>query len=217
MKIAILGAGGTIGQRVAREAAERGHEVIAVTRDPSRFRSPVDGARVVQAEATDASSVAAAVHGADAVVSAVGPGFGPGAQPDDMVGRSARALIDGLTEAGVRRVLVVGGAGSLEVAPGMQLVDTPEFPEGWKGVALAHRDVLDLFRSGAADALEWTYVSPAALIEPGERTGEFRVGGDQLLTDGNGESRISAEDYAVAIVDELENGRFVRERIGVAY
>jgi putative NADH-flavin reductase len=84
-------------------------------------------------------------------------------------------------------------------------------------VALAHRDVLGLFRSGAADALEWTYVSPAALIEPGERTGEFRVGGDQLLTDENGESRISAEDYAVAIVDELENGRFVRERIGVAY
>jgi putative NADH-flavin reductase len=109
---------------------------------------------------------------------------------------------------------MVGGAGSLEVAPGLQLVDTPDFPAAWKSNALAAREALQIFR--AAD-VDWTYVSPAAIIRPGERTGAFRVGTDQLLTNEKGESIISVEDFAVAILDEIETPRFVRRRFTVAY
>ena len=122
--------------------------------------------------------------------------------------------MDGLAQARVDRLVVVGGAGSLEVAPGVQLVDTPEFPAAWKGIALAHRDALAVYRGAA---LDWTYISPAALIGPGERTGQYRTGTDQLLTDKEGESRISVEDFAVAFVDEIENQRFARQRMTVAY
>ena len=112
------------------------------------------------------------------------------------------------------RLIVVGGAGSLEVSPGVQLLETPEFPSAWKGVALAHRDALDAYRKSG---LNWTYVSPAALIEPGRRTGQYRIGTDQLLKDEKGDSRISMEDYANAVVDEIEKPRFSRQRFTVAY
>jgi putative NADH-flavin reductase len=118
--------------------------------------------------------------------------------------------------AGTRRLVVVGGAGSLEVAPGQRLVDTPDFHAAWKPTALAHAKALDeVYR--AADDLDWTYVSPAALIEPGERTGSYRTGGDQLLTDEAGNSRITIADYAIAIADVVENGSAVRRRICVAH
>jgi hypothetical protein len=118
--------------------------------------------------------------------------------------------------AGTRRLIVVGGAGSLEVAPGQRLVDTPDFHPAWKPAALAHARALDeIYR--AADDLDWTYVSPAAVIEPGERTGSYRTGGDQLLTDEAGDSRISIPDYAIAIADLLDSGGAVRRRITVAH
>ncbi len=129
---------------------------------------------------------------------------------------AARAQIAGLKAAGVKRLIVVGGAGSLEVAPGVQVVDTPEFPAAWKGIALAHRDALEVYRKEGGE-LEWTYFSPPALIEPGERTGKFRVGSDQLLVDGTGQSQISAEDYAIALLDEVETPRHVRKRFTAAY
>ena len=118
----------------------------------------------------------------DAVISAFAPG---GSQPPSSLTHSVQSLITGLTQAGVQRLVVMGGAGSLEIAPGVALVDTPEFPEAWKPVALAHRDALNVLRTEAG-ALDWTYFSPAALIVPGERTGKFRLGGDQLLTDDQG-------------------------------
>ena len=111
--------------------------------------------------------------------------------------------------------MVVGGAGSLEVAPGTQLVDTAGFPEAYKAVALAHREALDYLRT--VDDLDWTFFAPAALIAPGERTGKFRTGIDKLIVDANGDSRISAEDYAVAFVDAIEQDSFVREIATVAY
>jgi putative NADH-flavin reductase len=117
----------------------------------------------------------------------------------------------------VRRVLVVGGAGSLQVAPGLDLVDAPGFPEAWKGVALAHRDALKVWRGPQAAELEWTYVSPAALIEPGERRGSYRTGTDRLVADEQGNSHISAEDFAIALVDEIEQGNHVRARFTAAY
>ena len=217
MKVALFG-GGMIGQRVAREALARGHTVTAIVRDPARFNANFGdltdkGLTVAQGDARDAKSVAEAAAGHDAVVSAVGPS---GGQPPAMLVETARALLAGLAEAGVRRLIVVNGAGSLEVAPGQQLLDTPQFPAAWQPVARAHRDALEAMRASGAD-LEWTALSPAALIAPGERTGAYRSGGDQLITDAQGESRISAEDYAVAVVDELETPRHPRQRFTVAY
>ena len=196
MKLVIFGAAGTIGSRIAAEAEARDHEV-------TRLRS-------ADADVTDPAAVADAVAGHDAIVSAVGSFADLG-----LLTRAARALLQGAGDAGVTRLLVVGGAGSLEVAPGQRLVDTPEFPEEWKPSALAHADALEVYR--ADTSLDWTYVSPAALIEPGERTGAYRIGGEQLLVDEDGDSRISAEDYAIAIVDELEHPTHVRRRITVAY
>jgi putative NADH-flavin reductase len=168
--------------------------------------------RSVHGNVLDPTSVEEAVSGHDAVVSAVGPGREGSAS---LVVEAAQSLLEGLRRAGVQRLVVVGGAGSLEVKPGVQLVDTPEFPDAWRAIAMAHRDALNVYR-GAED-VDWTYVSPAALLEPGKRTGTYRKGFDRLLVDAKGESRISAEDYAVAIVDELERRAFPRQRISVAY
>ena len=212
MKIALFGASGTIGCSIAAEALARGHQVTAVVRDPTRVGPPHPALSAVAGDILDPSSVADAVSGHDVVASAVGPRL-PGDTPQ-LVVDAAWSLIDGIERAEVSRLVVVGGAGSLEVAPGVHLVDTPEFPADWKGIALAHRDALEVYRGAA---LEWTYISPAALIRPGKRTGQYRTGTDQLLTDEEGESRISVEDFAVAFVDEIENKRFVRQRMTVAY
>ena len=165
----------------------------------------------MKGDALDPNSLAEVAKGHDAVVSA----YSPGADPSKVVD-AARAHVAALPKAGVKRLIVVGGAGSLEVAPGVQLVDTPEFPAAWKQIALTHRDALAVYRTDGG-ALEWTYFSPPALIEPGERTGTFRTGTDQLLVDAAGQSRISAEDYAVALLDELENPKHVRGRFTAAY
>jgi putative NADH-flavin reductase len=212
MKIAIFGATGMIGERIVNEALTRGHEVTAVVRDPARVKQHHQNLQVLTGNILDTASVASAVAGHDAVVSAYGPGSG---DPNQLI-QAAHALIQGLQQAGVKRIAIVGGAGSLEVAPGVQLVDTAEFPQAWLGVALAHREVLNIFRKDGG-RLDWTYISPAALIAPGERTGQFRIGGDTLLTDAAGQSRISAEDYAVAVLDELEKPAHIRQRITVAY
>jgi putative NADH-flavin reductase len=214
MKIALFGANGTIGQRILREALDRGHEVTAIVRDPSRFDQASEKLSAVAGDIADPLSIASAVKGHDVVISAVGPKL-PHGDPQILV-EAARSLLEGVERAGVKRLLVVGGAGSLEAAPGVQVVDTPDFPAAWKPVALAHRDALDVYRNAQTD-LDWTYVSPAALIQPGERTGKYRIGGDQLLVDEKGESHISAEDYAVALLDEVENPRHIRLRITVAY
>ncbi len=208
MTIALFGARGTIGSRIAAEARRRGHTVTAVVRDRSGLPSGLAG---VRGDALDPTSVARAAAGQDAVISAIGPGS---SHPPTMLVEAARSLVEGLRRGGVSRLVVVGGAGSLEVKPGLQLVDTPGFPAAWRPTALAHRDALNVYRH--AD-LDWTCISPAALIAPGERTGHYRVGFDQLLVDDRGESQISAEDFAVAVVDEIEHPRHVRQRITVAY
>jgi putative NADH-flavin reductase len=214
MKIALIGANGMIGSRTAAEALRRGHQVTAIARNPAAFgaTSPLPGINVVQGDATNADSIANAVRGQDVVISAVGPGA---TGSTDMYVEAAHALLEGLPRAGVKRLLIVGGAGSLEVAPGQQLVDQPDFPAAWKGVAMATRDALNVYRGNKT--LDWTYVSPAALIQPGERTGKYRTAGDQLLVDAKGESEISAEDYAIALLDEVEKPQHVQQRFTVAY
>ena len=213
MKIALFGASGTIGQRILREALQRGHTVTAVVRDPSRLTEQHANLTAVSGNVLDPESVAATVAGHDAALSAYGPS---GSQGVETVAEAARSLIAGLTKAGVKRLVVVGGAGSLEVAPGVKLIDSPQFPADYKPIAQAHADALDVYRKEGA-ALNWTNVSPAALIQPGERTGKFRLGGDQFLTDAEGQSRISAEDFAIALLDEVESPRHIRQRFTVAY
>jgi hypothetical protein len=212
MRIAIFGARGMIGRCITTEALDRGHGITAVMRNSTKLDFKHRRLRSVHGNVLDPAAVEEAVAGHDAVVSAVGPGRDG---PASLVVEAAQSLLEGLQRAGVRRLVVVGGAGSLEVKPGVQLVDTPEFPDAWRAIAMAHRDALNVYR-GAED-VDWTYVSPAALLEPGKRTGVYRKGGDRLLVDAKGESRISAEDYAVAIVDELERRAFPRQRISVAY
>ena len=214
MKIAIYGAGGAIGTAIAKEALGRGHQVTAVVRDPAKVELSHDHFTVVQGDVTDRAGVTEVADGHDAVISAVGPNWGKG-EDLSVYTRGAQALIAGVGAAGNQpRLLIVGGAGSLEVAPGLALYDTPDFPEAWRPMAKAHGDGLALYR---ASDIDWTFVSPAAMIQAGERTGQYRVGGDQLLTDADGNSRISNEDYAVAMVDELENPQHVRQRFTVAY
>jgi uncharacterized protein len=208
MNIVLYGASGMIGSRVLKELLHRGHTVTAVVRNPERVS--VLGAYIVLGDILDPVTVAETAKGRDAAISA----YAPPRDDSAALWAATHSLLAGLAAAGVRRLIVVGGAGSLEAAPGVQLVNTPAFPAEWKPIALAHRDALALLKSSN---LDWSYFSPAGLIRPGERTGKFRLGATQLVTDANGESRISAEDYAIALVDELENPRHIREQFTIGY
>jgi putative NADH-flavin reductase len=208
MHIVLFGAGGNVGQRLLTEALHRNHRVTAVVRD-SATMLPQHNLDVVEGDVTDATNVAQASTGADAIISAISPRPGQDGRPASSLTNAARALIDGATRAGVKRVVIVGGAGSLESAPGKQIVDAPDFPAAYKPEALAQRDALAVYRD-EANALDWTYISPAAEIHPGSRTGRYRVSGDQLLENDQGESTITFEDYAVALLDELESGAHLK-------
>jgi uncharacterized protein len=211
-KIMLIGSSGMIGQRILHEVLNRGHHVTALVRDTSgtgEHRAELDyhTGDIFQPE-----TVATAAVDHDVVVSAYGAGTGD----PNLVVKAAHSLIEALTRVEPIRLIVVSGAGSLEVKPGVQLVDTPGFPTEWKAMALAHREALDVYRKAGMADFDWTAVSPAALIAPGTRTGKYRTGTDQLLVDDKGKSYISAEDFAVAIVDEIEKLHFQGERFTVA-
>ncbi|MFF8322837.1 NAD(P)-dependent oxidoreductase [Streptomyces bobili] len=207
MRILLFGATGMIGSRIAAEAGERGHEVTGAT------RSGKDG--TLAADASDAGTVARLAAGRDAVVLAVSPPRG-GIEATESLLEVGRGVLDGVRRAGVRRLVVVGGAGILEVSPGVRVVDTPGFPEDALPPVRAQVALFELVRDNADD-LEWTYLSPPAVITPGERTGTYRTGDHRLLSDAEGNSHISAEDYAVALVDELQRGELTRRLVHVAY
>jgi len=207
VKIAIIGATGLVGTKILSESLDRGHEVTAIVRNPETL--PMHPKlRAAKGDATEPAELASLVTGHDVVISAFNPG-------KDERGTGARSIIDAVKRAEVERLLVVGGAGSLEVAPGKRLVDQPDFPAQWKDGALRTADFLDQLRGETE--LDWAFVSPAAMLAPGERTGHYRVGGDQFMTDSDGESRISLEDYAVAMLDEAERPQHHRKRFSVAY
>jgi putative NADH-flavin reductase len=210
MNIVVFGATGMVGSRIATEAGRRGHEVVAVSRSGD---TPVDAPNVtaVKADASDPSAVARASQGADVVASALGPRRDI-PHPTGPFLALNQALLAGMHTAGVQRLMIVGGAGSLLVRPGTQLMDTPDFPAAYLQEAKAHAALLARLRT--TDGLDWTDVSPAPLIEPGDRTGSYRLGGDDLVTDEAG--RISAEDFAVAFVDEVESHAHPRARISIA-
>jgi len=207
VKIAIIGATGLVGTKILSEALDRGYEVTAIVRNPEGLPTHPK-LKAARGDATETAELASLVAGHEAVISAFNPG-------KDESGTGPRSIIDAVKRSGVERLLVVGGAGSLEIAPGKRLVDQPDFPAQWKDGALRTAAFLDQLRGETG--LDWAFVSPAAMLAPGERTGHYRVGGDQLLTDSNGESRISLEDYAVAMLDETERPQHHRRRFSVAY
>jgi putative NADH-flavin reductase len=212
MRIAVFGAAGRIGSRIVTEALNRDIDVTAVVRHQEGYTNIHPHLKVLKGDIFKPQDVETAAFDHDAVVSAYN--YTHGAEPTTITD-VATVLINGVKRAHVKRLIVVGGAGSLEVSPGVQLVDTPDFPKAYKPPALAHREALKIYQQ--EKELEWTVVSPAAEIEAGERTGNFRRGANQLLTDENGRSFISMEDYAVGIVDELINPQHKRQRFTVGY
>jgi putative NADH-flavin reductase len=213
MKIALFGATGWIGGVVAREALERGHLVTAIVRDKSRLKLGHENLSTTMGDVSDPASVVLAIAAHDAVIAALGSRREGNHK---IVSEGARILLGALPHGGVRRLIWVGGSGSLDVSPGVQWIDTPAFPAEWKAEAAAQVEALKIFRA-MGGSNEWTFLCPPALLEHGHRTWRYRTGGDQLLTDEKGDSRISVEDFAVAVLDELERPAHIRKRFTVAY
>jgi putative NADH-flavin reductase len=213
MRIAIIGASGQIGAFIRDEALARGHQVTAIVRHPEKITVQNPNLTIAKADILK-NKADELVKGHEAVISAYNPGWSnPDIYNEQIEGY--KAIISGVKKSGIKRLLVVGGAGTLEVSPGVQLLDKASFPENIKGGVLATREVLYMLRK--EKELEWTFLSPPASIAPGERTGNYRVGKDQLLKDKQGESKISTQDYAIAMLNELEQPQHIRERFTVAY
>ena len=200
--ISLIGAAGHAGSRILKELSDRGHSVTAIGRNAAKIPA-LAGVTATAGDVADEAGLARLLAGHDAVVSAV-----------RFSDSDAATLIAAVRASGVKRYLVVGGAGSLEVAPGQRLVDQPDFPAVYKAEATKGAEFLDLLR-GVTD-LDWTFLSPSAMFVPGARTGTFRLGGDALLTNETGSS-ISFEDYAIALVDEIEKPEHIRRRFTVGY
>ncbi|WP_063695400.1 NAD(P)-dependent oxidoreductase [Bradyrhizobium embrapense] len=203
MKIAIAGASGQAGSRLTAELARRGHAVTAIARNPEKIAN-LPGVTAVKGDVNDQAALTALWAGHEAAISSV-----------HFTVSDPAKLIGAAKASGVGRYLVVGGAGSLEVAPGVRLVTTPTFPAQYKAEASKGAEFLDLLRQ--EKDLNWTFLSPSALFVAGERTGKFRLGTDQLLTAADGKSSISFEDFAVALADEIERPAHIRQRFTVGY
>ncbi|RKP56646.1 NAD(P)-dependent oxidoreductase [Pararobbsia silviterrae] len=204
MKVALIGITGRQGSRLATELLSRGHEVTGIARKASDV-APQKGLTVKQADATQPSTLVPVIAGHDAVISA-----------SRFQSSDANALTRALADAGVKRLLVVGGAASLEAAPGKRLLDSPDFPDAYRPEATAGAAFLEALRTGD-QTVDWTFLSPPALLEPGTRTGQYRLGTDNLIVAASGKSAISMEDYAIALVDELEKHAHSRKRFSVGY
>ena len=207
MKIAIIGATGYTGAHVLSEALARGHEVTAIARDVTKIPSNPK-LRVRSLDVARTSELAAALADHDAVITAFNPG-------KDESGQGVASIVTASKTAKVPRLLAVGGAGSLEIAPGKRVVDQPDFPPQWKEGALKTAAFLETLRG--EPELNWTFLSPAINLVPGERTEKYRIGSDAPVVDGSGDSRISTTDLAVALLDEVERPRHNRKRFTVAY
>jgi uncharacterized protein len=211
MKIAIIGATGWIGSTLMNEALNRDHQVVAISRDASNIVK--EGVTAHSLDLLAEGGIKEAVIGADLVIAAIG---GRAKGNHEIVASTAQRLLNELPKSDIQRLIWVGGAGSLEVASGIQLITVPDFPAEYKDEAIAQGQALEVFRNSDS-TLDWLFVSPAAEIFLGERTGIYRVGGEQLLSDDEGNSKVSVEDYAVALLDEAENDQHHNKRIGIAY
>lgn len=203
MKIAIIGATGNVGRRIVDEALHRGHNVTGIARNLFKL-SPRNGLTLVQGDANDPSKLGQLLVGHDVVISSI-----------MFLHSDITLLVEAVRASGVKRYLVVGGAGSLEVVPGKLLVDQPDFPDFVKAEANKGREYLNCLRE--IKDLDWTFLSPSALFTDGDRTGVFRLGRDELLVGMDGTSWISYEDYSIALLDEIENSQHIQQRFTVGY
>ncbi|WP_322416493.1 NAD(P)-dependent oxidoreductase [Mesorhizobium huakuii] len=201
-KVALIGASGAVGSRLLKELSDRGHTVTGIARNPEKIAA-LPGVTARKGDVFDKEGLAKLIRGHDVVISAV-----------HFVDSDPDMLIAAVRASGVKRYLIVGGAGSLEVAPGKRLVDTPEFPAIYKPEAQKGADFLDKLKT--VEDLDWTFLSPSAMFVPGERTGKFRLGKDTLLASDKGSS-ISFEDYAIVMADEIEKPSHIRQRFTVGY
>lgn len=217
IKVALIGASGFVGTAVLNELLQRGNKVTAIVRHPEKINIRNENLAIVTANVLEEQEVTEAVKGNDAVISAYNAGW---TNPDlyNEFLKGSQAIQAGVKKAGVKRLIIVGGAGSLEVAPGVQLIDTSQFPDEWKPGALAAREYLNIIKK--EEELDWTFLSPAIEMHQGTsgvRKGTYRTGLDNPVFDENGRSVCSVEDTAVAIVDELETSKHIRRRFTVAY
>lgn len=213
MKLVIIGATGFVGRIVVDEALQRGHQVTAIARN-AKDLPQTRGLTLALGDVNDTEWLTAQLRGQDAVISAFNPGW---SAPDlyQQFVRGSDAILSAVEKSGVRRFLVVGGAGSLEVAPGVELIDTPQFPADIRPGAQGARELRNKLRAGSS--LDWSLISPAAILKPGERTGKFRLGTTQLLMDGDAPASISVQDLAVAILNEIEQPQFIKQQFTAAY
>ena len=211
LKIVVYGGTGNIGQRIVHEALNRGHTVTVVVRDPSALPEQPPRLRVLKGNVLESAEVARTISGSDVVVSAVA--FRSPTPDSGGFSRAATSLVTALRGLGPRApyLIVVGGAGSLEQPPGVHI----EIPPAWRDEVNGQNNSLAYYRT--ISDVRWTYFSPAFMITPGTRTGQFRLGADQMITDAKGGSRISMEDYAVAVLDEAEKPAHVRKRFTIGY
>lgn len=214
-KIVIIGATGYVGSAILKEALGRGHQVKAIVRDPSKLTLIHPHLKVVGGSVTDTDFLSRELAKSDAVISAFNPGWSnPNIYEETLEGYGS--ILCAVRNSGVHRILMVGGAGSLSVAPGRQLMDEPDVPKkllpGIRGMAKVYTDLLLPEKS-----VDWVFLSPAANMAPGERTGKFRLGKDELIVDESGDSNISVEDFAVAMIDELEQEKYHQERFTLGY
>lgn len=212
MNVLLLGASGRIGQRIANEHLERGHEVTGVSRSGKIDMIDDPDFTMVAADATDPDEIAELAEGHDAVESALGPSDDDGVET---LVAMAEALVTGLRRTDVDRFVWTGGAASLRVGPDRKLVETDEFPDELVPIGEAHIETLKMFRD-VAD-LQWSYITPPAQIEPGDRTGKYRTSEGHLVVDEDGDSHISMEDFAIAFVDEVETDDAVHTHLAVGY
>ena len=216
MKVALIGASGFVGKAILNELINRGHQVTAIVRNPENIAQSKN-VKAITANALDANEVAETVKGHDAVISAYNAGWAnPNLYNEFLQG--SKAIQEGVKKSGIKRLIIVGGGGSLYVAEGLQLVDTPEFPQEFKAGASSARDYLNILKE--EKELDWTFLSPAVEMHQGtsgERKGAYRKGLDHPVFDANNRSIISVEDTAVAIVDELEHPQHIRQRFTIAY
>ncbi|AAK87755.1 MULTISPECIES: NAD(P)-dependent oxidoreductase [Agrobacterium] len=201
-KIALIGASGNAGSRILKELSDRGHQVTAIARNPEKIAA-LPNVVAKKGDVFDQAALSELLKGHDAVISSV-----------HFTASDPATLIEAVRASGVQRYLVVGGAGSLEIAPGQRVVDLPDFPAAYKAEATKGAEFLDKLKQ--EKQLDWTFLSPSAEFVPGERTGKFRIGKDNLLSNEQG-SRISFEDYAIALADEIEKPQHSRQRFTVGY
>ncbi|MCD8172981.1 MAG: NAD(P)-dependent oxidoreductase [Alistipes sp.] len=214
-KIVLIGASGFVGSAILNEALNRGITVTAIVRDPSKITVQNDNLKVVKADVSSAEEVAKVSAGADAVISAYNPGWTNPAIYEETL-KVYPAILEGVKKAGVKRLLIVGGAGTLFVAPGVRVVDSGAIPdEIMGGVKSLGEFYLNTLMN--EKQIDWVFFSPAGTLEPGERTGNYRLGKDDLIVNDKGESKISVKDYAKAMVDELENPQHHQERFTIGY